>query len=256
MRLVESVGKGFRRLRDRGNGSNGEIKASAAAETTVARDPALDAFLEVYGAPVVEKSYYKLILLILCVALVLLVLNEIRLASALSKKQPVVVLVDQATGRATVQHEGAYKPSEVQQKFFLKEFVNLYYTENKHTVEENFVRVFYFLDGRLQEQFGKEIRTGRIKGILASDLVRKAKVLNVALVQSKTEPYTATVRWQRVSELAGPTAPPLIEEFDTTVSYRFTYGETDEDILYNPNGIKIVDYRTDKAFQAPEGGKR
>jgi hypothetical protein len=42
-----------------------------------------------------------------------------------------------------------YKPQDVEVKYFLSQFCQLYYRRNRYTIEDDFSKSLYFLDGNL-----------------------------------------------------------------------------------------------------------
>src|SRR6185295_19924913 len=64
--------------------------------------------------------------------------------------RPLVIRIDDL-GRAEAinYHNFEYKPQDAEAKYFLSQFTKLYYRRNRYTVQDDFTKSLYFLDGKL-----------------------------------------------------------------------------------------------------------
>src|SRR5436309_13771438 len=106
--------------------------------------------LEQYGDPIVTNSYRKIALTLVClIAAGLLVLNW-KTIRTFENFRPLVIRIDDL-GRAEAinYHNLEYQPRGAVAKYFLSQFCELYYRRNRYTIQSDFARALYFLDGKL-----------------------------------------------------------------------------------------------------------
>ena len=64
--------------------------------------------------------------------------------------KPLVIRIDELGRAQAVGYDTfAYKPEDKEAKYFLTQFCELYYRRNRYTVNDDFTKSFYFLDGKL-----------------------------------------------------------------------------------------------------------
>ncbi len=66
--------------------------------------------------------------------------------------RPLVIRIDDL-GRAEAinYHNLEYKPQDAEAKYFLSQFCALYYRRNRYTIQNDFSKSLYFLDGKLAD---------------------------------------------------------------------------------------------------------
>src|SRR5881296_1772233 len=160
-------------------------------------------YLEQYGDPMVTNTYLKIALTLVClIAAGLLVLNW-KTIRTFENFRPLVIRIDDV-GRAEAinYHNLEYKPQDAEAKYFLSQFCALYYRRNRYTIQNDFAKALYFLDGKLAD--------GILDAYRKDDIIRQfltntsapeidIDVKKVALEEMQAPPYKARVDFYMVS---------------------------------------------------------
>src|SRR6202162_4326189 len=154
-------------------------------------------YLESCGDPMVTNTYLKIALVLVSLIAVALALVDLRTIRTFQNFRPLVIRIDDL-GRAEAinYHNLEYKPQDAEAKYFLSQFSNLYYRRNRYTIQDDFSKSLYFLDGKLAN--------GILDAYRKDDIVRKfltnssapeidVDVKKVALEDLQTPPYRARV---------------------------------------------------------------
>src|SRR5258705_10041995 len=107
-------------------------------------------YLEQYGDPMVTNTHLKIALALLSVVCVALALIDLRTIRTFQDFRPLVIRIDDL-GRAEAinYHNLEYKAQDAEAKYFLSQFCTLYYRRNRYTIQDDFSKSLYFLDGKL-----------------------------------------------------------------------------------------------------------
>ena len=159
-------------------------------------------YLESCGDPMVTNTYLKIALALLSVVCVALALIDLRTIRTFQNFRPLVIRIDDL-GRAEAinYHNFEYKPQDAEAKYFLSQFCTLYYRRNRYTIQNDFSKSLYFLDGKLAN--------GILDAYRKDDIIRKfltntsapeidIDVKKVALEEMQTPPYRARVDFYMV----------------------------------------------------------
>jgi len=159
-------------------------------------------YLEQYGDPMVTNTYLKIALVLLAVVCVALALIDLRTIRTFQNFRPLVIRIDDV-GRAEAinYHNLEYKPQDAEAKYFLSEFCALYYRRNRYTMQNDFSKALYFLDGKLAD--------GILDAYRKDDIIRKfltntaapeidIDVKKVALEDMQAPPFKARVDFYMV----------------------------------------------------------
>src|SRR2546423_4030822 len=154
-------------------------------------------YLEQYGDPMVTNTYLKIALVLVSLVAVGLALVDLRTLRTFQNFRPLVIRIDDV-GRAEAinYHNLEYKPQDAEAKYFLSEFCALYYRRNRYTMQNDFSKALYFLDGKLAD--------GILDAYRKDDIIRKfltntaapeidVNVKKVALEDMQAPPYKARV---------------------------------------------------------------
>src|ERR1700683_694620 len=107
-------------------------------------------YLEQYGDPMVTKTYLTTALALLAVVCVALALIDLRTIRTFENFRPLVIRInDVGRAEAISYHNLEYKPQDAEAKYFLSQFCALYYRRNRYTIQDDFSKSLYFLDGKL-----------------------------------------------------------------------------------------------------------
>src|SRR6202140_1474576 len=107
-------------------------------------------YLEQYGDPMVTNTYLKSALVLVALVAIGLALVDLKTIRTFQNFRPLVIRIDDL-GRAEAinYHNFEYKPEDAEAKYFLSQFCNLYYRRNRYTIQDDFSKSLYFLDGKL-----------------------------------------------------------------------------------------------------------
>src|SRR5690242_12676094 len=109
-------------------------------------------FMELYGSTSVMNTYLKIALLCLCAVNGGLIVLSLKMYEASRNLKPLVIRINEVGRAEAASYESlAYKPQEAEMRYFLIQFVQQHYGRMRATLQENFSRSLYFLDGRLAD---------------------------------------------------------------------------------------------------------
>jgi type IV secretion system protein VirB5 len=210
-------------------------------------------YLESCGDPMVTNTYLKIALVLLGMVCVVLVLVDLRTIRTFENFRPLVIRIDDL-GRAEAinYHNLEYKPQDAEAKYFLSEFTNLYYRRNRYTIQNDFAKSLYFLDGKLAN--------GILDAYHKDDIIRRfltnssapeldVDVKKVALEELQTPPFRARVDFYLV--YYSPADHSELKRDLYTGNFVFTFQShvPNELIPINPLGLTISYFREDQAFK-------
>jgi len=210
-------------------------------------------YLESCGDPMVTNTYLKIALVLVSLIAVALALVDLRTIRTFENFRPLVIRIDDL-GRAEAinYHNFEYKPQDAEAKYFLSQFTNLYYRRNRYTIQNDFAKSLYFLDGKLAN--------GILDAYRKDDIVRKfltnnsapeidVDVKKVALEELQTPPYRARVDFYLV--YSSPADHSELKRDLYTGNFVFTFQThvPNELIPINPLGLMISYFREDQAFK-------
>ena len=210
-------------------------------------------FLELYAEPVVLSSYLKLTILALglvCLALTYLV---VRTNAAMRDMKPIVVRVNDV-GRAEVVNYSnfAYKPQEADNRYFLSQWAQLFYARNHYTLQKDFTKALYFLNGDLQ---GAVIEQNKKAKAFETFLLDPSapnidvEVKNVTIEDLRSAPYKARIEFYKIYSNPMDHSELRRELWTANVVYSFRDRVENEMLQVNPLGLTITYFRQDQAFQ-------
>ena len=210
-------------------------------------------YLEQYGDPMVTNTYLKIALtLVSLIAAGLLVLDW-KTIRTFENFRPLVIRIDDL-GRAEAinYHNLEYKPQDAEAKYFLSQFCALYYRRNRYTIQDDFSKALYFLDGKLAD--------GILDAYRKDDIIKKflmdtsapeidVEVKKVALEDMQTPPFKARVDFYLV--YYSPADHSEIKRALYTANFVFVFKSkaSNELIPINPLGVAITYFREDQAFK-------
>src|SRR5205807_7075041 len=104
-------------------------------------------YLEQYGDPMVTNTYLKIALVLLALVALALGLIDLRTIRTFQNFRPLVIRIDQL-GRAEALAYSNFesKPQDVEAKYFLSQFYQLYYRRNRYTLKDDLATQHNFLD--------------------------------------------------------------------------------------------------------------
>jgi type IV secretory pathway component VirB8 len=210
-------------------------------------------YLESYGDPMVTNTYLKIALALLSVVCVALALIDLRTIRTFQNFRPLVIRIDDL-GRAEAinYHNLEYKPQDAEAKYFLSQFCNLYYRRNRYTIQDDFSKSLYFLDGKLAN--------GILDAYRKDDIIKKfitntaapeldVEVQKVALEQMQTPPFRARVDFYLVYYSPADHSELKRDLYTANFVFVFRTQVPNELIPINPLGLSVTYFREDEAFK-------
>jgi type IV secretion system protein VirB5 len=210
-------------------------------------------YLEQYGDPMVTNTYLKIALVLVSLVAIGLALVDLRTIRTFQNFRPLVIRIDDL-GRAEAinYHNFEYKPQDAEAKYFLSQFCALYYRRNRYTIQDDFSKSLYFLDGKLAD--------GIIDAYRKDDVIKKfitntsvpeidIDVKKVALEDMQSPPFKARVDFYMV--YYSPSDHSEIKRDLYTANFVFVFKSNvpNELIPINPLGLAITYFREDQAFK-------
>ena len=210
-------------------------------------------YLEQYGDPMVTNTYLKIALTLVSLIAAGLLLLDLKTIRTFENFRPLVIRIDDL-GRAEAinYHNLEYKPQDAEAKYFLSQFCALYYRRNRYTIQNDFSKALYFLDGKLAD--------GILDAYRKDDIIKKflmntsaseidVEVKKVALEDMQTPPFKARVDFYLV--YYSPADHSEIKRDLYTANFVFVFKSKvpNELIPINPLGLAITYFREDQAFK-------
>jgi len=210
-------------------------------------------YLEQYGDPMVTNTYLKIALTLVSLIAVGLLVLDLKTIRTFENFRPLVIRIDDL-GRAEAinYHNLEYEPQDAEAKYFLSQFCALYYRRNRYTIQNDFSKALYFLDGKLAD--------GILDAYRKDDIIKKflmntsaaeidVEVKKVALEDMQTPPYKARVDFYMV--YYSPSDHSEIKRDLYTANFVFVFKSKvpNELIPINPLGVAVTYFREDQAFK-------
>jgi type IV secretory pathway TrbF-like protein len=210
-------------------------------------------YLEQYGDPMVTNTYLKIALTLVSLIAVGLLVLDWKTIRTFENFRPLVIRIDDV-GRAEAinYHNLEYKPQDAEAKYFLSQFCALYYRRNRYTIQNDFSKALYFLDGKLAD--------GILDAYRKDDIIKKflmntsaseidVEVKKVALEDMQTPPFKARVDFYLV--YYSPVDHSEIKRDLYTANFVFVFkSKVPNDLIpINPLGLAITYFREDQAFK-------
>jgi type IV secretion system protein VirB5 len=210
-------------------------------------------YLEQYGDPMVTNTYLKIALALISLVAAGLVFLNIKTIRTFQKFRPLVIRIDDL-GRAEAinYHNLEYKPQDAESKYFLTQFCSLYYRRNRYTIQDDFSKALYFLDGKLADGVIDAYRKGDlIKKFLSNTSAPEidVDVKKVALEDMQVPPYKARVDFYLVYYSPADHSELKRELYTANFVFVFKNQVPNELIPINPLGLTITYFREDEAFK-------
>jgi type IV secretion system protein VirB5 len=210
-------------------------------------------YLEQYGDPMVTNTYLKIALTLVSLVAVGLLVLDWKTIRTFENFRPLVIRIDDL-GRAEAinYHNLEYKPQDAEAKYFLSQFCALYYRRNRYTIQDDFSKALYFLDGKLAD--------GILDAYRKDDIIKKflmntsapeidVEVKKVALEDMQTPPFKARVDFYMVYYSPADHSEIKRDLYTGNFVFVFKSKVPNELIPINPLGVAITYFREDQAFK-------
>ena len=209
-------------------------------------------YMEQFGEAIVMNNYLKVAIALLALAVVGLVVLNVKTISTFRNFKPLVIRIDKLGRAEAVNYDAfAYKPHAVESKYFLTHFCELYYRRNRYTINDDFTKALYFLDGNLANDIIAQNKKDKtIENFLDNPSAPEVgiEVEQVALQPMAKPPYKASVDFYEIQY--SPVDHSVLSKTLFTANFVFVFKNQVPNRLIpiNPLGLTITDFRADEAF--------
>ena len=210
-------------------------------------------YMEQFGEAIVTNSYLKITVAVLSLTILGLVILDVRTLNTFRNFKPLVIRIDELGRAQAVGYDAfAYKPEDKEAKYFLTQFCELYYRRNRYTVNDDFTKAFYFLDGKLGNDIMAAYKNDKaIENFLANPSSPEVDidVQQVALEPMLKPPYKASVDFYMIQY--SPVDHSVLKKTLYTATFVFVFRNDvpSQLIPINPLGLTITYFREDEAFK-------
>ncbi|HEY0701432.1 MAG TPA: VirB8/TrbF family protein [Candidatus Acidoferrales bacterium] len=210
-------------------------------------------YLESCGDPMVTNTYLKIALVLVSFVAVGLALVDLKTIRTFQNFRPLVIRIDDL-GRAEAinYHNLEYKPQDAEAKYFLSEFCSLFYRRNRYTIQDDFAKSLYFLDGKLANGILDAYRKGDIvKKFITNSAAPEIDidVKKVSLDEMQTPPFRGRVDFYMVYYSPADHSELKRDLYTANFVFVFQSHVPNELIPINPLGLTISYFREDQAFK-------
>jgi type IV secretory pathway TrbF-like protein len=210
-------------------------------------------YLEQYGDPMVTNTYLKIALVLVSLVAIAVAVVDFRTIRTFENFRPLVIRIDDL-GRAEAinYHNLEYQPQDAEAKYFLSQFCEFYYRRNRYTIQNDFSKALYFLDGKLADGI---LDTNRKNDILRKFLTNSSlaeidiEVKKVALDQMQNPPFRARVDFYMIYYSPADHSELKRDLYTANFVFVFKGRVPNELIPINPLGLTITYFREDQAFK-------
>lgn len=214
---------------------------------------AAERYLEQYGDPMVMNTYLKIAVLALIIVCLMLGALIFRSQRALASIHPFVVRIDSVGHAEAVDfHDFSYRPQEVENKYYLSRWTELYFGRNRYTIQRDFTNSLYFLNGALQRAVIDDYRNNKTIDNFVRDSTlpyTDIEVKNVILDNLQQSPYSARIEFLKLYTNPNDHAEIKRERWTSSVTYVFRNAVQNGEVQVNPLGLTIIKFRSDQAFE-------
>ena len=210
-------------------------------------------YLEQFGEAIVTGNYLKVTVALLALVVLGLVLMNLKTIRTFQNFKPLVIRIDELGRAQAVGYDTfAYKPEDKEAKYFLTQFCQLYYRRNRYTINEDFTKSLYFLDGKL----ANDIMAAYKKSDVIRDFLNNPSapevdidVQQVALEAMDKPPYKASVDLYMIQYSQVDHSVLKKTLYTATFVFMFRNQVPSQLIPLNPLGLTITNFREDEAFK-------
>jgi type IV secretion system protein VirB5 len=224
-----------------------------AEKTTPEITRAAQRYLEQYGDPLVMNTYLKVTILVLAVVCLAVAALVWRSQKALAAMHPFIVRINDVGHADAIDYRNfQYRPQEVENKYYLTRWAELYFSRNRFTIERDQTNALYFLNSDVQRAvIDREQKSNTIANYAKDSSLPfvDIDVKNVVLDDLRQSPYSARVEFEKIYTNPADQSMLKREQWTATVTYVFRDQVKNNELAVNPLGLTIVRFRADQAFE-------
>jgi type IV secretory pathway TrbF-like protein len=219
-------------------------------------DPALLAarrtYAEQFGDVVAQNTYWKVAVIALVLVCLSLIVSQVKITKTIANFKPLVIRIDTIGKAEVVRYDDfTYTPREAEIKYFLAQFIRLYYGRSRETLAQNFKASLVFLDRTLADSVIEAwTRQDTVENYVRSNIgTIDIDVKNVTIASLQQPPYQATVEFDQVYYAAREHTITKRILYTAHFSFSFHQGVLPTAVLANnPLGIVIHYFKEDAAL--------
>jgi type IV secretory pathway TrbF-like protein len=210
-------------------------------------------YLEQYGDPMVTNTYLKIALVLVSLVAIAVAVVDFRTIRTFENFRPLVIRIDDL-GRAEAinYHNLEYQPQDAEAKYFLSQFCEFYYRRNRYTIQNDFSKALYFLDGKLADSIlDANRKDDALRKFLTNSSLSEIdiEVKKVALDQMQNPPFRARVDFYMIYYSPADHSELKRDLYTANFVFVFKGRVPNELIPINPLGLTITYFREDQAFK-------
>jgi type IV secretory pathway component VirB8 len=210
-------------------------------------------YLEQYGDPMVTNTYLKIALVLVSLVAIAVAVVDFRTIRTFENFRPLVIRIDDL-GRAEAinYHNLEYQPQDAEAKYFLSQFCEFYYRRNRYTLQNDFSKALYFLDGKLADGIlDANRKDDALRKFLTNSSLSEIdiEVKKVALDQMQNPPFRARVDFYMIYYSPADHSELKRDLYTANFVFVFKGRVPNELIPINPLGLTITYFREDQAFK-------
>ena len=226
------------------------MRAETKASPEITR--AAERYLEQYGDPLVMNTYLKVTILVLAAVCLVLAALIFKSQQALADIHPMIIRINDVGRAEAIDYRSyQYRPQEVENKYYLTRWAELYFSRNRFTIERDQTSSLYFLNGDVQRAvIDRERKDNVIQTYLKDSTLPyvDVEVKNVVLDDLRVSPYSARIEFEKVYTNPADHTELKRERWTASVTYVFREVVKNKELAVNPLGLTIVRFRADQAF--------
>ncbi len=226
------------------------MSTTAKASSEITR--AAERYLEQYGDPLVMNTYLKISNLVLCAVCLALATLAYKSQRALADMHPFIFRVNDVGRAEAIDYRNfQYRPQEVENKYYLSRWAELYFSRNRFTIERDQTNSLYFLNSDVQRAVIEQERKDSIIQNYVKDSTLPyvdVEVKNVVLDDLRQSPYSARIEFEKVYTNPSDHTELKRERWTASVTYVFRETVKNNELAVNPLGLTIIRFRADQAF--------
>ncbi len=199
------------------------------------------------------NTYLKLTILVLAAVSLVTLSLFYRAQIALSTTKPLVIRINDVGRAEAIDYQNfAYRPQEAENRYFLSEWAQDYYSRNHYTIRKDFTNALYFLNGDLQNAILEKYKKEKVIDSFLLDSSQPnidIEVKNVAIEDLRQPPFRARIEFYKILTSPLDHTEQKRERWTANVVYTFREHVRNEMLPLNPLGLTITYFREDQAFQ-------
>lgn len=212
-------------------------------------------FVEVYGSALVQNTFLRITVVLVCLVAVGLVALNFYTAARYAEVKPLVIRIDEVGRAEAVAYDATrYQAQPPELRYFLTQFTVKHFSRIRATVQREYPDSLFFLDPTLADAtIAQNDQSRALETFLATPSADEIDVVvqNVSLSELTTPPYRASIAFQKVFYTPGTRHERTRETHVAQVDFVLREHVPNAFVRTNPLGLQIGYFRVDQAFEEP-----